>query len=104
MRKTKPKPLTGERYVARFRAARLELARHYCTLFKFWRTCGTKQCRRARTCRGDQQACLAQRVQGVSRDLQFQARQQVLSAVPADAGPPELKAREFLPGDLAGLR
>jgi hypothetical protein len=99
-----PAQLTSDRYVARFRAARAVLEQHYCTLFKFWRNCPVKRCRRARLCRGDAHACLTRRVNEVSRHSQFEAREHMLSSTPASAGPPEREARDFLPGHLAALR
>jgi hypothetical protein len=98
--KKAPKELTTERYVARFNAEKAALAREYCNLFGFWRACALKRCRKGRTCRGDASACLARRVNEVSREMQWRARQQVMRATPAEAGPPERTAREFLPEAL----
>ncbi len=94
--------MTAERYTARFQAEKASLARHYCNAFKFWRGCPFKRCRRARLCSGDQNACLKRRAQAVPLAVQWQARQRILAATPADAGPPERMAREFLPGVLCG--
>jgi hypothetical protein len=102
--KKPPKKMTSERYVARFNAEKAMLARHYCTVLKFWRDCPLKKCRRARVCSGDQKACLKRRVQDVPREVQWQARQRILATTPANAGPPERTAREFLPGSLVQLR
>jgi hypothetical protein len=96
----KTKTLTSERYVARLNAAKAKLARDYCDIFKFWRDCAFKPCRKARRCIGDQNACLKRRAKDVPRDLQWQARQKILASTPADAGPPERMAREFLPEGL----
>jgi len=95
--------LSAERYAARFTAAKAALQRHYCGVFKFWRTCPLKSCRRARACRGDARDCLARGAHDVARDAQWQARQQVLAATPACAGPPERMAREFMPDSLASV-
>jgi hypothetical protein len=98
--KTAPAKLTADEYVARFNAEKAMLARGYCDLFKFWRTCPFKLCRKARGCSGDQIACLKRSEKEVPRDLQWRARQQVLASTPANAGPPERMAREFLPGNF----
>ena len=95
-----PRQLSAEQFAARFDAEKAKLARDYCNIFKFWRTCPFKHCRRARTCSGDANACLKRRENEVPRDIQWQARQQILAATPANAGPPERTAREFLPGGL----
>jgi hypothetical protein len=92
--------LTAEQYAARFAAEKAALQRHYCNVFRFWRGCPLRRCRKARTCSGDAHVCLKRRAQEVPRDIQWQARQQILAATPADAGPPERMAREFLPGGL----
>ena len=91
------KALTLERYHARFNAEKAALQRHYCNVFKFWRSCRFKPCRKARVCRGDQNACLQRGEKSIPRKLQWQARQQILRTTPANAGPPERMAREFLP-------
>ena len=102
MSKEAPKKLTAERYAARLNAAKAALARGYCNSFKFWRTCPVKRCRKQRQCSGDAKACLTRRQKEVPREVQWQARQQILSSTPANAGPPERMAREFLPGSLYG--
>ena len=100
--KTASKKLTPERYAARFNAEKAMLARDYCNTFGFWRTCPFKRCRKARLCSGDQGACLTRRGKEIPREIQWQARQQVLLSTLANAGPPERMAREFLPGSLYG--
>ena len=99
----KPKTLTTERYVARFNAEKARLAHHYCTIFKFWRGCPRKSCRKVRTCGGDPLVCLKRREREVPRDIQWGARQHVIASTPAQAGPPERTAREFLPSGLVAL-
>jgi hypothetical protein len=94
------KRITTERYVARFNAEKAMLARHYCIVLKFWRDCPFKPCRRTRVCSGDQNACLKRRGQEIPREIQWQARQLILASTPANAGPPERTAREFLLGSL----
>ncbi|HUZ34382.1 MAG TPA: hypothetical protein VMV19_20110 [Xanthobacteraceae bacterium] len=103
MSKQTPKKLTPERYAARFHAEKAALQRHYCSVFKFWRMCVFKKCRKARACSGDAQVCLKRRVQEIAREAQWQARQHILASTPAQAGPPERGAREFLPAALAAL-
>ena len=100
MNKKPPAKMTSAQYVARLNAAKAKLARHYCTVFKFWRDCAFKPCRKARRCSGDQNACLKRRARDVPRELQWQARHQILASTPAHAGPPERMAREFLPESL----
>jgi hypothetical protein len=100
---TKTKPMTQEEFLtreefqARFNSEKAEVQRHYCTLFGFWRACAFKQCRRARACKGDQNACLKRWVTQVPRDQQFRARQDLLEATPRHIGAPERAAREFMP-------
>ncbi len=100
MNKQAPPTLTPERYAARFNAEKAALQRAYCDIFKFWRMCPFKRCRRARTCSGDPGVCLTRRVGEIPRDMQWQARRQILAATPPQAGPPERQARELLPGGL----
>jgi hypothetical protein len=88
------------RYAARFQAERAKLRRHYCTVFKFWRTCGFNTCAKARACKGDATTCLKRGAGTIPRDLQWTARQKMLAATPQNAGPPERAARECLPSDL----
>jgi hypothetical protein len=97
LRKRATGTMSQERYVARFHAEKAALARHYCNAFKFWRDCPCKRCRRERVCCGDQHACLKRRQNEVPRQIQWRARQQILASTPANAGPPERTAREFLP-------
>jgi hypothetical protein len=98
--KQAPATLTPERYAARFNAEKAALQRAYCDIFKFWRTCPLKRCRRARTCSGDPGVCLKRHVEAIPRDMQWQARRQILAATSRQAGPPERQARELLPGGL----
>jgi hypothetical protein len=71
--------------------------RYYCTLFKFWRSCRVKQCRRERACSGDEDACLKRSVDTVPRQEQWQARQKLLEATPRHFGRVELKVRQQMP-------
>jgi hypothetical protein len=90
------------RYAARFDAEKAALRRVYCGLFKFWRGCAHKPCRKARDCRGDAKACLKRRIEDVAYQDQWDARQKILEATPKDFGPAERTAREFLPGSFCG--
>ncbi len=91
---------TAEEYAVRFAAEKATLRRHYCEVFGFWRSCALKRCRKVRTCSGDAELCLRRRAREIARDMQWQARRQILAATPADAGPAERNARELLPGAL----
>jgi hypothetical protein len=44
-------------FQAKLRAEDDAMARFKCNLFRFWRACHEKRCRRARTCAGDMHAC-----------------------------------------------
>jgi hypothetical protein len=89
-----------ERFKARFKEERAKLRRHYCTVFRFWRTCRFKPCKTARACRGDAYACLKRSAGTVSRTVQWDARQKILAARPASGGAPERAARECMPSEL----
>ncbi len=104
MSKPAPATLTPEQYAERLDAEKTALTLHYCNAFKFWRACPLRLCRKARTCSGDANACLKRREHEVPREDQWRARQQILAATPAHAGPPERTAREFLPRDLPSPR
>ena len=95
--------IATERYVARLAAEETKLSRHYCDVFKFWRVCPSKPCRRARCCAGDPHICLQRNAARLSHRQQWQARQRVLLATPVSAGPPERTAREMLPSGLVEL-
>jgi hypothetical protein len=85
---------------ARFAAERARLQRHYCDLFKFWRGCGDKSCRRHLRCRGDTSECLKRRIGEIPRAAQFQARQAVLVTTPRNAGGAERTVRQLMPYDV----
>jgi hypothetical protein len=91
---------TSEDYAARFGAEKAALRRHYCNVFKFWRRCPLRACRKVRRCGGDAQLCLKRRVPEIPRDLQWEVRRQILAVTSADAGAAVRTAREFLPGAL----
>ena len=64
----------------RFAAEAARLRLHYCNLFKFWRDCRIKSCKRHRRCCGDTNECLKRRIGEIPRMAQFQARQAVVAA------------------------
>jgi hypothetical protein len=97
MTKESAEKLTPKEYQARFNAAGAQAQREYCNIFKFWRACRYKPCRRAGACRGDQRACLKRGVANVPRDILDRAHNQVIAATPADAIQPERTARRFCP-------
>jgi hypothetical protein len=100
MTKQSAATLTAAQYAARFDAEKAALHRHYCNVFKFWRGCPWRRCRKTRSCSGDAHVCLKRREREIPRDVQWHARQRILASTPADAGAPERTAREFLPGAL----
>lgn len=100
MSKRTPTKLTDAQYLARFTAEKAKLRRHYCNLFKFWRACPLRLCRKQRHCGGDAQICLKRRVLEIAREVRWQARQDVLVSTFKEGGPPERMAREFLPEGL----
>ena len=97
MTKQSAEKLTPKEYQARFNAAGAQAQREYCNIFKFWRACRYKPCRRAGACRGDQLACLKRGVVNVPRDILDRAHAQVIAATPADTIQLERTARRFCP-------
>jgi len=110
----KPK-LKPEDYAKRFAAEKLLQQRRYCDAFALWRTCALKACRRNAACRGDAHRCLKRAldlaghspsktgVTALSRvphPEQWQARQMILAATPANIGAPERAARQCMPLDF----
>jgi hypothetical protein len=97
--KTTERTKVGKRtdYLNRLYAETERVQRHYCTFFKFWRSCRLKQCRRARACRGDPNECLKRLVDKVPRQEQWQARQKLLEATPRHLGAVERKVRQQMP-------
>ena len=93
----KSEELTVEQRRVRFNVAAAQVRREYCDIFKFWRGCRYKPCRRAKTCRGDLLACLKRGRRNVPYDLLSQAELQVRTATPADLTGPERSARNLSP-------
>jgi hypothetical protein len=85
---------------ARFAAARARLQLHYCHLFKFWRACRDKRCRRHRRCCGDTSECLKRRLGEITRHAQFQARQAILEATAKNADAAEREVQQLMPYDV----
>ena len=99
-KQTRP-TMSAEQYAARFDAEKAALRRRYCDVFKFWRTCPLRRCRKLRRCGGDAGLCLKRRAGEIPREAEWQARQRVLQSTPPSAGAPERTARALMPQDLA---
>jgi len=95
----KPK-LTPAQYAKRFAAEKALQQRRYCEAFALWRGCGRKACHRKRACWGDAKSCLERALDAVPRQAQWQARHDIIAAMPANLGAPERAARLCMPGDL----
>ena len=89
--------LKGPQWQARFNAGAEVAQRQYCDIFKFWRGCRYKPCRRAKSCRGDLLLCLKRGRWGVPRDVLYQAELQVKAAIPAHLTEPERLGRCLSP-------
>ena len=85
---------------ARFAAEAARLRRHSCNLFKFWRDCRDRRCRRYLRCCGDTNECLKRRIDEIPRMAQFHARQAVMATTPKHAGPAERSVRQLMPYDV----
>jgi hypothetical protein len=105
MRRPSRKPkLTEAQCAARFAAEKARLERHYCDAFAGWRDCRVRRCRRDGACRGDATACLKRALETVPRAVQWQARQDILTATAANIGAPERAARQLMPRDFYDAR
>jgi hypothetical protein len=89
--------LTGKEYQARYDAAAEVAQRQYCDIFKFWRGCRYKPCRRAKTCRGDSSHCLQRGRWSLPPEVLYRAELQVRAAVPAHLTGPERSGRMMSP-------
>jgi hypothetical protein len=96
--KWKPK-LPPAEFARRFALERLIQQRRYCDALVLWRRCRSRRCRRAERCIGDAGACLRRALVSVPHQAQWQARQRILDATPANIGAPERKARQCMPRD-----
>jgi hypothetical protein len=94
------KKITPEQYKARLAAEKVLQERRYCNGFKLWLTCRLKPCRRNQACGGNQHACLKRALDRVPRLVQWQARQDILTATPLNVGGPERAARQCMPRDF----
>jgi hypothetical protein len=100
-----PKPvrklkLAPEDYAKRFAAEKALQQRRYCDAFELWRACALKACRRNAACCGDANRCLKRALERVPHPVQWQARQMILSATPANLGAPERAARQSMPREF----
>ena len=95
----KPK-LAPEEYKKRFAAEKAVQQRRYCDAFGEWRACALKSCRRNAACRGDANYCLKRALDRVPHSTQWQARQDILAATPANLGAPERAARQCMPREF----
>ena len=91
--------LTREEFRARFEAEKVRVQRHYCDLFKFWRTCRSKPCRRLRVCTGDPNVCLRRCAVELPHRALFDARQALVAAMPSNCPAPEREARLTMPNE-----
>jgi hypothetical protein len=102
-RKQKPsrKPtLAPKEYAKRLAAEKALQQRRYCNAFALWRVCPLKSCRRNAACAGDANRCLKRALARVPHPTQWQARQMILAATPANIGAPKRAARQCMPGDF----
>jgi hypothetical protein len=97
-KRTRPKPT--EQYADRLDAEKAALRRHYCNVFKFWRSCRLPRCRKLRCCSGDAKLCLESRGREIPHHEHWQARQQLLCSLPANAEAVKRAACELMPCDL----
>jgi hypothetical protein len=77
--------LTPLEWQARHDAACAIVARKYCDMLGFWRTCRYRPCRSAGRCSGDQGACLERGWTTVSCEIRNQAHERMIADTPADA-------------------
>jgi hypothetical protein len=92
--------LAPQDYAKRFAAEKALQQRRYCDAFGLWRVCALKSCRRNAACRGDANRCLKRALERVPHTAQWQARQDILAASPANLGAPERAARQYMPSDF----
>jgi hypothetical protein len=99
-RPNRKRKLAPEDYARRLAAEQALQQRRYCDAFALWRVCALKACRRNAACGGDAHRCLKRAVARVPHPAQWQARQMILSATPANIGAPERAARQCMPRDF----
>ena len=100
MSKQPPAKIPAEQYADRLDAEKAALRRHYCNVFMFWGSCQLPRCRKLRCCSGDAKLCLKSRGWEIPRHIQWQARQQLLRSLPANAEAVKRAACELMPVDL----
>jgi len=100
MPKTSEPKLAPAQWQAQFDRAAAAVQRDYCDLFKFWRDCGRKGCRKARSCTGDAHACLKSGKDKVPYEARIKAQAAIVAATPPGAGAAERAARRFHPSDF----
>ena len=83
-----------------FDRAAAAVQREYCDLFKFWRGCDRKACRKAKSCSGDAHACLRRGKDQVPYETRARAQAAILAATPPGASAAERTARRFHPSDF----
>jgi hypothetical protein len=71
-----------------------------CKAFALWRQCPVRRCRREQTCRSDHPFCMALAYRQLPHRAQWQARQDILDAMPANIGAPERPVRQCMPYDF----
>lgn len=101
-RPLRKRTLEPAQFTRRFEAEKALLLQRYCAAFASWRSCALKGCRREQTCRGEAARCLLRATGEVPHTAQWQARQDILNATPANIGAPERAARTLMPRDLLG--
>jgi hypothetical protein len=100
MSKPPTQKVPSKQDAAKFHAELAALQSAYCDIFKLWRACPFTRCRRERVCRGDRNKCLKRGTKNMPRDVQWLARQEIMTAAPKNAGPVARELRETLPGEL----
>ena len=97
----KPKAkLSPVEYARRFAIEQALQRRRYCDALALWRTCERKACQRQHRCNGNAGTCLARGLAHVPHARQWQARQDIVAAMPPNLGAPERAARQCMPLDL----
>jgi hypothetical protein len=97
MGKKSEQTFTPEEFQKRFKAATEAAQRQYCDIFKFWRDCRLKGCRRSKTCGGNPQLCLKRGFTQVPNEVADHALTRVIESTPADADRPTKLARQMSP-------
>jgi hypothetical protein len=92
--------LIGAEYAARFNAEKARQQQRFCDAFAFWRQCTKRRCRRECGCRGNAHECLKRAFGAVLHHTQWQARQDMIEAMPHNIGAPERAARLCMPLDF----